>query len=1166
MTSNFFSSLIVNQLTSGYLKGYIIANFNNFQEPHLSETFYKSLKFLHSSDEEKELLHKQVTKILNKTLATLTLPTDKINISHVYINAKGKKKTFSGLATIIQEKDKKLVLIEYLKKTFYTKSNIKNIYEKTNEVAKIGGWELDLIQNKVSWTKMTKKIHEVEKDYEPTLETGINFYEKGWSRDLITEIVTLAIEKGKPFDQELVIITAKGNKKWIRTMGTPLLRKGKCISIFGAFQDISERKKSEEDYNIVRKRFEIVFKNSPIGIVLSDSNNNIIITNPASIKIFGLEHLNPDEVSNLTYKDLIHEDDLEEATFKRNQLLKGEITTYELNSRFYKSSGEIIWCRTNSTVTDMGNNDFLITTQVEDITERKKLEEEALLSAQHFKSSFEDSSIGMALVGLDGNWLRVNDNLCTMLGYTKEEFLNQTFQQVTHKEDLKLDLKLLNETIRGTRDSYSIEKRYISKRGEIIYGLLNVSLIRNKKGEPLYFISQINNISEQIRAMKELKDSLGEVQMLMESTTRVSIVYIDVNGKIKKINKGAENLLGYTANQLLDSDYLTQLHDQEEVLQREEILFQKYGENIKGFEALIYKSKLGEFDSDEWTYKRKNGEKFPVQLVITPVRNSLNEMLGYLGIATDISQLKEMEKLLLEEKKKAEDASRAKSQFLANMSHEIRTPLNGVIGFSELLSNTPLNKIQKNYIEIVNTSAKSLLYVINDVLDLSKIEAGKLELYEEKTDLLHLCSQSIDVIQHAANSKNIEVLLNISPEIKRFVYTDSLRLRQVIINLLGNAIKFTEKGEVELKIDNEEIPDSEEMLFTFSVRDTGIGIAPQNIQKIFNAFDQEDTSIAKKYGGTGLGITISNQILKIMNSELEVESEIRKGSTFSFTIKLKTEPEDNSKSKKQFGNKKVLIVDDNHIHLNILRKIFSFYEIKTVTTSNGVDALQILENETDFDLLISDYRMPYLSGLNLIHHIRKNLNLDSSKLPVILMLNSITDEKLINACNEADIQYNMVKPIRFDILIKHVENIWNNKKEEFQPIDKYQSLHKIFNILIVEDNPVNQFLIKSIIQKLLPNSLIELAENGLQAVELFKTGKFNLVFMDIQMPLMSGFEATEKIRSLESKKEHIPIIALTARALKGEREKCIQIGMDDYITKPIDFELIKKTIENFLAK
>lgn len=243
MTSNFFSSLIVNQLTSGYLKGYIIANFNNFQEPHLSETFYKSLKFLHSSDEEKELLHKQVTKILNKTLATLTLPTDKINISHVYINAKGKKKTFSGLATIIQEKDKKLVLIEYLKKTFYTKSNIKNIYEKTNEVAKIGGWELDLIQNKVSWTKMTKKIHEVEKDYEPTLETGINFYEKGWSRDLITEIVTLAIEKGKPFDQELVIITAKGNKKWIRTMGTPLLRKGKCISIFGAFQDISERKK-----------------------------------------------------------------------------------------------------------------------------------------------------------------------------------------------------------------------------------------------------------------------------------------------------------------------------------------------------------------------------------------------------------------------------------------------------------------------------------------------------------------------------------------------------------------------------------------------------------------------------------------------------------------------------------------------------------------------------------------------------------------------------------------------------------------------------------------------------------------------------------------------------------------------------------------------------------
>jgi PAS domain S-box-containing protein len=1154
-------------LAGSFLKGYIIADINNFNDWYASASFYRSLKFVNSSDEEKELLNRQVVKHFKETCATLKQEMVEINISHLYINANGKNKVFPGLATIIQEKDKKFILIKYLKKTFYTKSNIKKIYEKTNEIAKIGGWEVDLIQNKVSWTEMTKIIHEVEKDFEPCLETGIDFYEEGWSRDLITEIVTRSIEKGEPFDRELVIVTAKGNKKWIRTMGTPVLKKGKCISIYGAFQDISERKKREEEYNTVRQRFEIVFRSSPIGIVLVDKNNNILMANPASIKIFGFEHLNSEEVSTLTYKDLIHKDDLEEASLKRNQLLKGEIKQYELNSRFYKSTGEMIWCRTNSTITDVGNDDFLITTQVEDITESKRLEEEALLSAQRFKSSFEHSPIGMALVGLDGNWLRVNDNLCTMFGYTKEEFLDLTFQQVTYKDDLELDLKLLNETLRGIRDSYSIEKRYVSKNGEIIYGLLNVSLIRDQKGNALYFISQINNISERIRTMKELKDSLSEVQILLESTTRVSIVNTDINGKIKKINRGAENLLGYKADQVIDLDYLKLIHDRDEVLQRGEILSQKYGKTIEGFEALIYRSKLGEFDSDEWTYKRKNGEKFPVQLVITSVRNSMDEIVGYLGIATDISQLKEMETLLLEEKKRAEDANRSKSQFLANMSHEIRTPLNGVIGFSELLLKTPLDKVQRNYMEMVNTSANSLLYVINDVLDLSKIEAGKLELYEEKSDLINLCSQSIDVVKHAADSKNIEVLLNISPDVKRFAYADSVRLRQVIINLLGNAIKFTHQGEVELKVENTEIPGTEERLFTFSVRDTGIGIAPQNIQKIFNAFDQEDASTTRKYGGSGLGITISNRILEMMNSKLEVESEVGKGSIFSFTIKLKSDPDDFFKGKKLYGIKKVLIVDDNRTNLEIMSNLFSFCKINTVVASNGIDALQILEGETDFDLLISDYHMPYLSGLDLIAHIRKNLDLNSSKLPAILMHSSIADEKLIDACREADIQYNIVKPIRFDILIKHLENIWNSSKDEdLKSIDNFESLQKYFSILIAEDNPVNQFLAKTIIQKLLPNSSVEVAENGQEAVKLFTSGTFDLVFMDIQMPIMSGFDATKEIRLLESGNEHVPIIALTARALKGEREKCIQMGMDDYITKPIDFELIKKTVENFLAK
>src|SRR5690606_17523520 len=304
----------------------------------------------------------------------------------------------------------------------------------------------------------------------------------------------------------------------------------------------------------------------------------------------------------------------------------------------------------------------------------------------------------------------------------------------------------------------------------------------------------------------------------------------------------------------------------------------------------VHKANLGFYDSHEWTYIRKDGSRFPVQLVVTAIRNKYDEVTGYVGIATDISQLKEMEASILKEKQKAVAANKSKSEFLANMSHEIRTPLNGVIGFTDLLMKTDLNETQRKYMQMVNTSAHSLLDLINDILDFSKIEAGKLELNQDKTDLVELCSQTVDIIKHEAHEKGLELLLDISSKIQRFIYADSVRLRQILVNLLGNAIKFTEKGEVELKIRNKKTENDEnEMLFEFSIRDTGIGIAPHNLQKIFNAFDQEDSSTTRKYGGTGLGLTISNRLLELMDSRLEVDSELNKGSVFSFKVKFKTE-------------------------------------------------------------------------------------------------------------------------------------------------------------------------------------------------------------------------------------------------------------------------------------
>ncbi|MDV6169242.1 PAS domain S-box protein [Flavobacterium sp. DG1-102-2] len=1047
--------------------------------------------------------------------------------------------------------------------------NLNRIYETTNTIAKIGGWASDVATGQLIWTNVTKDIHEVDQDYEPTIEKGVSFFKEGWSRDKLTSLFNELLEKGTPFDAELKIITAKGNEKWIHAFGKPEFEKGKCVRIFGAFQDIDFKKKQEEEYLLTRERFETIFNYSAVGIVLVNTNNKILMANPASIDIFGYAPEDKEYIMHyMSYKDMVHPDDLPNAVKLRTQLLAGEIPSYTMESRFFRNNGATIWCRVNTSLVKGHNgSDDLIITQVEDITISKRLEELATENSNRFISAFEYSPNGMALVGLDGSWLMVNETMSQMLGYDREEFLTLTFQNMTHPEDLDADLRLLHETLDNKRKTYSIEKRYIHKSGNIVYGLLNVSLIRDPEGQPLYFISQINNITKRVITQLELQKSLNELENLMNATTQVAIIEADITGIITKYNKGAENLLGYKPGEVIGKHNVGIFHVEEEVAKRAAALEAKHGRPFSGFEVFTHRPKQGKYDAADWTFIRKDGSSFSTHLVITSVLNPEGEITGYLGIATDISTLKEMEVSLMLERDKAEAASRSKSEFLANMSHEIRTPLNGVIGFSDLLMKTELNDSQRKYMQMVNTSAHSLLDIINDILDFSKIEAGKLELNEEKTDIIQLCSQTIDIVKHQAHAKSLEILLDITPGLDRYIYADPVRLRQILVNLLGNAVKFTTDGEVELKVRANPDDYSNEMLFSFAIRDTGIGIAPQNIDKIFNAFDQEDASTTRKYGGTGLGITISNKLLALMGSELEVESELGKGSTFSFKIKFRTEKDSGDIKKTKVNVKNVLVVDDNANNLTILKEMLAVAQIKTTLASNGIEALEILENNTGFDLAIVDYNMPYLTGTELVKQIRETLNIDANELPVMLLHSSIDDEKLIQDCIDLDIRFNVTKPILSDDLYDLLDNIHKPDSGITAIAETTQSVgfDALYNVLIAEDNPVNQMLAKTIIQKIVPNAAIMLAENGLEAVKAYQTQELDIIFMDIQMPEMSGFEATEQIRLLENGESRIPIVAITARALVGEKEECIKLGMDDYITKPINYDALQEIIRKYLV-
>jgi signal transduction histidine kinase/DNA-binding response OmpR family regulator len=516
----------------------------------------------------------------------------------------------------------------------------------------------------------------------------------------------------------------------------------------------------------------------------------------------------------------------------------------------------------------------------------------------------------------------------------------------------------------------------------------------------------------------------------------------------------------------------------------------------------------------------------------------------------------------------AEAANLAKSDFLANMSHEIRTPLNGVIGFTDLLIKTEMSTMQTEYAATINQSANSLLDIVNDILDFSKIEAGKTELSIEKTDLLELGNQIADMINYQTDKKQLELLLNISPEVPRFIYADGVRLRQILVNLLGNAVKFTQKGEIELKIEILQTNPSKGSRFRFSVRDTGIGIQPKNQQRIFEIFSQEDSSTTKKFGGTGLGLPIANRLLALMDSGLHLISEVDKGSTFYFEVWFQSVPGDTDRWSNLKHFKNILIVDDNAANRLILRDMLAVKNIQSETVGSGAEAVEKIRSGVRYDAIIMDYHMPGMDGMEAVRHIRKmSLNHDQ---PIVLLYSSSDNLQINELCEQFDIKQRLTKPAKMNQLFDSLSKIYSREDSEKNPRSVAPLIKSFHNarpnpvrILIADDNKVNRLLTKSILENVLPFSEVIEADNGQQAIELFVQEQPHLVLMDVRMPEKNGYEATAQIRQLE-KTGHVPIIALTAGTAKGDREKCLMAGMDDYVSKPIIQASVIATIQKWL--
>jgi|GEM_PF-4626330 len=782
------------------------------------------------------------------------------------------------------------------------------------------------------------------------------------------------------------------------------------------------------------------------------------------------------------------------------------------------------------------------------LAERKQALDTLWQSEQRFRHIVESAPNGIVMVNQEGKIALFNSQAERLFGYTEKELLDRPVEVLMpwryrglYPQHRKLFLSdPQSRTLGNGRELYGVRKDGSEFPVEI-----SLNPLETPTG--IHVLASVVDITERKAAADRLRQSEERSRAMIENIKDHAIFMLDPEGRILTWNKGAERLRGFKSEEIIGKHYscLFPIED---------------CESDKPAQLLRTARAEGQCEDEGWRL-RKGGSQFWANVVITAVRDHQGKLIGFSNVTSDLTRRRRIEEEIVLAKEEAEAANHAKSAFLANISHEIRTPMTGIIGMAGLLSDTDLTPEQREYCDIIRRSGESLLTVINEVLDFSKVESGKLDLEVIDFDLRSALTDVIELFSKQAADGGLKLSSHMDDDVPAELQGDPGRLRQIISNLVSNALKYTEKGEV---IVCAALVDENQTHATlrFAVSDTGIGIPKDKISKLFSSFTQLDASISRRYGGTGLGLAICKSLVELMEGEIGVDSEPQKGSTFWFTVRLLKQPKQvrgafGTRASFKLRCRRILVVGSSSAKRS-LENLLSPMGMVCQATSNGAQALKWLRGarakNLPYDVAIVEFRFSELDSLELSRTIRCDPLIGPIKILLLTQVGKSGAERLARAASaDAYLTMPLSSDRLLDCFFRLMGEISGAESEEQILSGEFAAQHAgpdRLRIMVADDNHINQKVIASLLNKM--GHRADLVSNGKEAVEAYKLVPYDLILMDVQMPELDGFEACRQIRALEQTKGgHTPIIAITAHARKADRDQCLSAGMDDYVSKPI---------------